>query len=215
MSRPRLLDLFCGAGGAALGYHNAGFEVVGVDSKPQPYYPFEFIQADATTFPLDGFDALHGSPPCKDWNPLVALGGLHGTGWMLQHTIDRFRESGKPWVVENVAGARIPGAFILCGTQFGLGAEGRVLRRHRRFWSNVFIPAPGPCRCAGKPTGGVYGTGGGGQMTRGYKFPVHVGRRAMGIDWMTQDRLSQAIPPAYTEFIGEFLMDHLNREVAA
>jgi DNA (cytosine-5)-methyltransferase 1 len=200
----KLIDLFCSAGGAAWGYFLAGFTVVGVDIEPQPNYPFTFIRADATTYPLDGFDAAHGSPPCNDHSSLSGLVGKHGTGWMLQHTIDRFRAWGGPWVVENVDRADMPGATILCGTHFGLGAENRVLKRHRKFLTSFELPPAGRCMCTGMPVGGVYGHSGGTQR-RGYKFSAATAQHAMGIDWMTHDELAQAIPPAYTEYIGGFM----------
>src|SRR6516225_5115116 len=123
-TRPRLLDLFCGAGGAAMGYHRAGFDVTGVDITDQPRYPFEFIQADAMTFALDGFDAIHASPPCQDHSALSAAAGKHGTGWMLPATLARLAQAGVPWIVENVAGAGdvMAGSVVLCGTEFGLSA---------------------------------------------------------------------------------------------
>jgi DNA (cytosine-5)-methyltransferase 1 len=128
MTRPRLLDLFCGAGGAAVGYHRAGFDVTGVDISPQPRYPFEFRQADAMTFPLDGYDAIHASPPCQDHSPLQSVAGIHGTGWMLDATLGRLARQPAPWIVENVAAARNRADFLLCGEMFGLRTV-----RHRRF----------------------------------------------------------------------------------
>jgi DNA (cytosine-5)-methyltransferase 1 len=209
MTRPRLLDLFCCAGGAAAGYHRAGFDVVGVDIEPQPRYPFEFVQADAMTFPLDGFDVVHASPPCQDHSSLAAVSGPHGTGWMLTATLERLAAAGVPYVVENVEGADMPGSLILCGTEFGLRSGGRWLKRHRRFLSNVWLYGAGGCHCKNRPIGGVYGTGGAGQNTRGFRFHRTDAATAMGIDWMTVRQLSQAIPPAYTEFIGEQILTHL------
>ena len=211
MSRPRLLDLFCGAGGAAMGYHRAGFDVVGVDIKPQPHYPFEFHQADAMTFPLDGFDVVHASPPCQDHSSLSSLHRKRGTGWMLAATIKRL--AAVPHVVENVGAADLPGELVLCGSEFGLGAicrDGvrRQLRRHRRFASNRFLMGAGGCAHSGQPVG-VYGNGGGGQMTRGYKAIRSEAAEALGIDWMSKLELSQAIPPAYCEFIGSQILDAL------
>ncbi len=139
MTRPRLLDLFCGAGGAAEGYCRAGFAVTGVDISSQPRYPFTFIQADAMTFPLDGFDAVHASPPCQDHSATRDFGGDHGTGWMLTATRDRLAASGLPWVIENVRGAPMASqpdlfgahGFTLCGCMF---AELRgLIYRPRQF----------------------------------------------------------------------------------
>ena len=136
MSRPRLLDLFCGAGGAAMGYHRAGFDVVGVDINPQPNYPFEFVQADAMEFlknrgrgwwSMKRFDAIHASPPCQDH----MRGGQHpphGTGWMLNACRRMLTDHGIPWVIENVPGAPMRADYRLCGCQFGLR-----LRRERWF----------------------------------------------------------------------------------
>lgn len=216
----KLLDLFCGAGGAAMGYHRAGFEIVGVDNKPQPHYPFEFIRADALEFLaaptlLAGFDVAHASPPCKSENPLRHL---HEAGHpdLLTPTLKALTRLAVPWVVENVAGSsKLPGAAILCGAAFGLHAncaDGTVrpLRRHRRFASNTFLMST-PCGCTGRQPVGVYGYGGGGQMTRGYKATRVEAAEALGIGWMTKAEMSQAIPPAYTQFIGEQLLEHLER----
>jgi DNA (cytosine-5)-methyltransferase 1 len=210
MSRPRLLDLFCGDGGASMGYFLAGFEVVGVDIDPHPAYPFQFVQADATTYPLDGFDALAGSPPCNDHSTLSARAGKHGTGWMLAHTVDRFRESGRPWAIENVESAHLPGATVLCGTHFGLGAEQRVLKRHRKFLTSFDVPHPGPCCCRDLPVGGVYGKSGG-VSQRGHKFSAAASKHAMGIDWMGRAALVQSIPPAYTRYIGAAMLAELSQ----
>jgi DNA (cytosine-5)-methyltransferase 1 len=205
----RLLDLFCGAGGAAAGYARAGFEVVGVDHEPQPRYPFEFHRADALeALAAHGreFDAVHASPPCQDHSALHYRAGLHGTGALLATTRDALLELGRPYVIENVPGADMARLIELCGSMFGLGANGRVLRRHRWFEASLFVLVP-PDQCAGQDIGGVYGDGGAGDQTRGYRFHPDEARAAMGIDWMNRVELSQAVPPAYTEFLGEALLD--------
>jgi DNA (cytosine-5)-methyltransferase 1 len=209
--KPRLLDLFCGAGGCSVGYHRAGFDVVGVDITPQPRYPFEFHEADALTFPLEGFDAIHASPPCQAHTTL-----RHRTGGdypdLVAATRDRLLDSGLPYVIENVVGAPLLNPVMLCGSTFGLGVGGRQLRRHRLFESNAPIMAS-PCQHHG-PAVGVYGTGGGGQMTRGFKAEgVADARAALGIDWMSLAELAQAIPPTYTEHIGGYLMAEVTARV--
>jgi DNA (cytosine-5)-methyltransferase 1 len=215
--RPRLLDLFCGEGGSATGYDMAGFEVVGVDKEPQPRYPFEFHQGDAMTWPLAGFDVVTGSPPCNDWSPLSAFRGKHGTGWMLPATLERFRASGLPYVVENVSAEALPGELSLCGSEFGLRARSRGevwhLRRHRRFASNVFLMGAGGCTCSGLRIGGVYGHGGGTSAAGGFTLDLAGAREAMEMPWASRQGVSQAIPPAYTKFIGEQVMAQLMRSV--
>jgi DNA (cytosine-5)-methyltransferase 1 len=197
MAGPRLLDLFCGAGGAAMGYHRAGFDVVGVDIAPQPNYPFEFHLADAMTWPLAGFDAIHASPPCQDHmrSPLPQQ-REHGTGWMLDGTRQRLTRAGVPWIIENVPGAAMRADLKLCGCMFGLPN----LKRERWFETSwhAFELRP-PCQHRG-PTLTV--TGSGGNRWGAIWAPVAEQRRAMGIDWMTSRELSQAIPPAYTQYVG-------------
>jgi DNA (cytosine-5)-methyltransferase 1 len=208
--RPVILDLFSGAGGAAVGYHRAGFDVVGVDINPQPRYPFEHHVADAMTFPLDGFDAIHASPPCQDHSQLHRNYGApsHGTGHLLEATLERLRDSGLPWVIENVVGAPLPSAFVLCGATFGLGASGMDLNRHRQFETSFPMLAP-PCQHRRGLTIGVYGNGTNKWHRKklGRNLLIAEMREAMGIDWMTRDELTQAIPPAYTQFIGEYLLE--------
>lgn len=209
--RSRLLDLFCGAGGAGMGYHLAGFEVVGVDIEPQPRYPFEFHQADALTFPLDGFDAIHASPTCQFHAKITNVRGSQANHENLIPPIrERLKATSVPWVIENVMDARpwLQDPIMLCGSAFGL-----PLKRHRLFESTVPLMSPGCAHGAHRKQYRIRQHGreidtafcyvfGGGQAGQ----PVASWRAAMGIDWMTVDELSQAIPPAYTSFIGQFLM---------
>jgi DNA (cytosine-5)-methyltransferase 1 len=214
----RLLDLFCGAGGCSVGYAAAGFDVVGVDIEPHPDYPFEFHLADALdvlrgqVLDLDSFDVIHASPPCQAYSDLHHLADA-GHPELVEPVRELLQAWGGIYVIENVEGAPLPGALRLCGSEFGLQAvckDGRTrqLRRHRLFESNVFLMGAGGCHHKGQPLG-VYGTGGGGHMTRGYKAHKPEGQVAMGIDWMKWTDLNQAIPPAYTQHIGEQLAAHL------
>ena len=219
--RPRLLDLFCGAGGAAVGYHRAGFDVVGVDIAPRPRYPFPFVQGDALTFDLDGFDAIHASPPCQAFSVTRHAHTVDHPD-LLTPTLARLEAVTVPWVVENVPGAPLVNAVVLCGASFGLVAvdgDGRplVLRRHRLFASNVAHLVP-PCACAtyrraGVAVGGVYGGGSSDrnharEVRRGGYTPHNAVRRdLLGVDWpATMHELSQMIPPAYTEHLGAGLL---------
>lgn len=204
-----ICDLFCGKGGAAMGYHQAGLGVIGVDIEPQARYPFEFHQADALEVLegdvfFAGFDAVHASPPCQD-HIRSGMVPRHGTGWMLAETRRRLQARGLPWVIENVPGAPMRADLKLCGCMFGL-----ELRRERWFETSwrAFDLRP-PCHHSEPPVG-VYGHPRGGEpgKTLGwgtYKDWV----RAMGIDWMDTEGLAQAIPPAYTEYIGTQLLNHL------
>jgi DNA (cytosine-5)-methyltransferase 1 len=213
--RWRLLDLFCGAGGAGMGYHRAGFDVTGVDIRPQPRYPFGFVLADATTFPLDGFDAVHASPPCQDHSPLRARAGEHGTGWMLAATRARLIAAGGLWVIENVPGAPMRADLMLCGGMFGLRTY-----RHRWFEIGPAValldqPAHPPHRIRTSSRKRRADWAAGLHVSVTGDVGTYVGRQAMGIDWMTGAELSQAIPPAYTEHIGVHLTTALDAETGA
>ena len=221
MSRPRLLDLFCGAGGAGMGYHRAGFEVVGVDIDPQPNYPFEFGVADALDVLADvvwlrgeQIDAIHASPPCQSYSAMSACrpGLADEYPALMEPVRELLQQLGLPYVIENVQGAPIASAnelfgrhgVTLCGRMFGL-----ELYRHRLFESSFPLPQPDhpphltPASRAGHWREGTI------ISVSGNVSPIAVARRAMGIDWMTRPELSEAIPPAYTEWIGARLLDHL------
>lgn len=203
MSRPVLLDLFCGAGGAAMGYHRAGFDVVGVDIKPQPHFPFEFIQADALTFPLDGFDAIHASPPCQRWSKAGASRAIgDGHPDFLTPTRERFKAQHRPWVIENITGAPMPDAFVLCGQTFGL-----PIIRHRQFETSLgFMLVPHACpQSKFANAGGRHpGTFPYAQKTWAPAWRQHV--IPIVWPWMTIEEAGLAIPPAYTEWIGTQLL---------
>ncbi|MCK5615069.1 DNA cytosine methyltransferase [Candidatus Pacearchaeota archaeon] len=201
----KLLDLFCGAGGAAMGYHLAGFEVIGVDIKPQPRYPFEFHQADALTYPLKGFDVIHASPPCQAYSKTNAK-YRHRHPDLIKSV--RKRIEGYNYVIENVPDARklLKNPLMLCGGMFGL-----PIHRHRYFEISPFVFTLLP-QC-NVPTETVYITGTprpkDGSPRR--DPPAHVKRAAMGTPWMTIKNMDEAIPPAYTEYIGKQLMRIINR----
>lgn len=208
MARPRLLDLFCGAGGAAMGYHRAGFDVTGVDIVPQPRYPFPFVQADALTYPLDGYDAIHASPPCQ---PYTTMNNRHGSSLppLISHTRERLYATGLPYVIENVAGAlgHMRSPLELTGEMFGLRVH-----RPRLFESNVLLLAPwrpprqsDPIAVYGKHDQRRLWTRADGTEHRAATLEQAVD--AMGIDWMTWAELREAIPPAYTEHIGRQLLE--------
>lgn len=230
MSRPRLLDLFCCAGGAARGYAEAGFDVYGVDLEPQSNYPFPVRQLDLVTSGLldDGveairqcFDAIHASPPCQGYTGMVAP-GQKGAPRLIPWVRERLEHIGLPYVIENVerAACDMRDPITLCGTMFGLGAHGCELQRHRLFESNVPIAAPCECRHAGGPVVGVYGdharvraASHGGRGTRDPWPETHreVMNRALGTGWMTAHEASEAIPPAYTLHIGRQLLKAMRR----
>jgi len=236
---PQLLDLYCGAGGASMGYARAGFRVTGVDLKPQPRYPFRFIQADAMrvlaghVLDLAPFTAIHASPPCQLFSRATVAPGVRDAHVdLLTPTRVALDAIGKPYVIENVEGAPLRNPVTLCGTEFGLRAWDETsgltlwLKRHRLFESwPVFLMGAGGCHCsAGRAKGVIGGVYGGGSNDRnrartvrhgGYTPPTDVRGPLLGVDWpMTQYELSQAIPPAYTHFLGLQLMDALVPEEA-
>uniref|UniRef100_A0A6M3IIR5 Putative methyltransferase n=1 Tax=viral metagenome TaxID=1070528 RepID=A0A6M3IIR5_9ZZZZ len=222
----RLLDLFCGAGGVAMGYHQAGFEVVGVDINPQPRFPFEFHQADALDFPLNGFDIIHASPPCQAYCALKTMPNLRKHEKLIPAVRYMLETWGGAWVIENVEGAKreLRDPIMLCGSMFGLCSNGYQVRRHRYFESNFPINVPISC-AHGTRTMGIYGakvrdiakekrhyakpkeTRG---KPTGVVLPQKWGLEAMGVEWMNIKEASQSIPPAYTQYIGEQYNKSLN-----
>lgn len=254
----RLLDLFCGAGGAGMGYYRAGFEVVGVDHKPQKRYPFEFVQGDALEYAAQHghkFDAIHASPPCQAHSRITPANSVHKHPDLIPDTRRVLGSLGLPYIIENVGGAPLQNAIMLCGSQFGL-----KVYRHRFFESNVYLmmPAHQPHRDNTPPAGhGVSDKGFISITSGGHGIPAHLlpvlqqimernqayidraghsrsyvsakgfisvtgngfgageyARFAMGIDWMTNKELSQAIPPAYTEYLGKQLMMYVQEKTA-
>lgn len=210
--KPRLLDLFCGAGGAGMGYHRAGFDVVGVDINPQPNYPFEFHQGDALKYLLEHwreFDAFHASPPCQAFTLAQRIQGREHPD-LVAATREAFLLIGRPWVIENVPGSPLRNPLTLCGAMFGLRTY-----RHRDF--EAHRPLAGPIHPEH-----VARTTKMGRRPQPDEFMHVVGnfsgvaqaRIAMGIDWMTRDELRESIPPAYSQHVGAQLITHLTKEAA-
>lgn len=232
--KPRLLDLFCGAGGAAKGYQRAGFSVVGVDVAPQPHYcGDEFVQDDALDylgslvrmeeFGLGWeFAAIHASPPCQRYSTMGnrsrALKADTSPD-LLPPTLELLAGVELPWIVENVGGAKrmMPNAVTLSGAMFGLGVH-----RVRHFMSNVVILTPPPIAPPAHGIG-VYGRTHDGRRlfnrkSNGtYRAPrtLEEAQEAMGMDWADWHGTKEAIPPAYTELIGHQLMQHVRARQAA
>lgn len=205
----RLLDLFCGAGGAAVGYHRAGFdEIVGVDIRNQPRYPFTFVQGDALEYLAEHgteFDAIHASPPCQAYSQSAQSFRNAGKVYpdLLGKTRTLLEANGRPWVIENVPRAPMRPDVRMCGCQVGL-----AIRRERWFeFHEPTIALQVSCRHETPVVSVVgHGTPSWVRQQLGYNPTIADYRAAMGIDWMNRDELSQAIPPAYTEFIGKQLL---------
>lgn len=207
MNRPRLLDLFCGAGGAAVGYHRAGFDVVGVDIRPQPNYPFEFVQADALLVAqwFETADVIHASPPCQAYSvATLQHRDTHEYPDLLPVVRDLLIHKGLPYVIENVPGAPMHNPVMVCGSGLGMTR----IRRHRLFESNVMLLG---VQCRHRLNDDILSvvghSEGSGKVGPGYLMADK--QAAMGIDWMNRDELSEAIPPAYTEHIGTQLLEHI------
>lgn len=214
-----------------MGYAQAGFEVVGVDVRPQSRYPFEFIQADCLALDpawIATFDAIHASPPCQAHTAMKTMHNAKAHEDLVEPTRALLIASGLPWIMENVVGAPLDNPTLLCGTMFGLGVEDAELRRHRLFETSFHVLAPtcqhgsrdvigvygGHIRNRRRPrTIGIYGEGARDSRRKFDKgvpdFTTEQGRVAMGIDWMTTAELSQAIPPAYTEYLGRQLIQQV------
>ena len=218
----KIIDLFCGAGGAAMGLHRAfpDAEIIGVDINPQPRYPFNFVQADALTFPIGGYDFFWASPPCQAHSRLRGIDGRWYDDFIqpIRMRFDAEVVSGKPTVIENVVGAPLINPIVLCGSMFkGLGVW-----RHRVFECSFFVRQPdcnhksvplpvdvtgtgGPCYTRTTPGGGIH------------RKPKNMeqAKAVMGIDWMVRREITQAIPPAYSEYIGNEYNKSLHRTASS
>jgi DNA (cytosine-5)-methyltransferase 1 len=233
-AKMRILDLFCGAGGCAVGYHCSGFvDVVGIDIMPQPRYPYVFIQGDALDFLsllidckgpegwyLDDFDLICASPPCQRYSRTKSIHKRQDLPDLVPPTRQLLMASCRPWVIENVPGAPLFCSALVCGLALGL----RV-KRHRYFESShplmsttcptghrdsyVTVAGNDFMKCTSKSWVSVHGGGAPARADARRRADKATASLAMGIDWMTRDELSQAIPPAYTEFIGKQLLQIL------
>lgn len=214
-SKPKLLDLFCKAGGSSMGLHHAGFEVEGVDKDPQPNYPFKFHLADALEFPLEGYDGYWASPPCQGYMNALNMPNVKSKYKDAPRLIEPIRElllaTGKPFIIENVPGSPLENFIILSGMMFNL----KVIRKR---WFEChgfeigFLPPPQTYKNARRAGYIPYNKG---ETSRRNRLPQIWSKssagKAMEIDWMTLKELNEAIPPAYTEYIGKYLLEHIER----
>ena len=215
----KILDLYCGAGGSAMGLYRAGFEVVGVDINSSPNYPFEIIEADALKIDLDGYDGYWASPPCQCYSNASARWRSKGKEYpdLIKETRERLLKTNNPFIIENVVGAPLRKDLMLCGTMFGLN-----IIRHRIFEINGFyvpqhfhpkhkLPIMKKTRNGTMAKRSQYcivaGNGG-----HGCSFKFEDWKEAMKIDWMTKKELTQAIPPAYSRYVGEYLRKYLKED---
>lgn len=217
----RLLDLFCGAGGAAMGYHRAGFEVVGVDIKPQAHYPFRLHIGDVLESTPSvirfHFDAIHASPPCQGYTTMNNRRGLDNTPRLIGPVRELLEATGLPYVIENVEGAKrhMRNPIRLHGGHFGIGVY-----RPRFFESNIPLVAP-PKAPRPMNAAAVYGKNDGRRVwtrkdgTELRCASLDEARAAMEMPWADWDGVREAIPPAYTEYIGRQLLAHLGLEAVA
>ncbi len=201
-NRPVAVDLFCGAGGATKGLQRTGFNVVGVDIEHQPRYCGDaFVQADAMTFPLDGVDFVWASPPCQGYS--IASACRHGLRLKYERLIGLTRAklvaSGKPYVIENVFGARhfLYEPVMLCGAMFGYETY-----RHRMFESSRMLQVPYHLKHLVKASRAGHWKPGTFISVCGNAAPIALARKVMDIDWMINRELSESIPPYFAEYIG-------------
>jgi len=214
----KALDLFCGAGGASMGLHRAGFDVTGVDINSQPRYPFKFEQGDALAYMMAEVlihptrpipDFIWASPPCQKYTVAQNAAKNADAHPDLIPAVRKFLiASGIPFVIENVVGAPLNNPVMLCGLSFDT-----KVRRHRLFECSFGVLTP-PCQCKGQDYFVIFGRECRNRrhgQPAGRKNKIAVGRAAMGIDWMTRGELSESIPPAYSEFIGRQAIEYLRR----
>lgn len=219
MTKPLLYDLYCGSGGSSMGFHRAGFRVIGIDNDPKVlrHYPFESICMDVFEFmrcylggEYERAAAFAASPPCQAYSRMRHLPWLRDRQYpaLIPATREVLNATGVSWVIENVEDAPLLNGITLCGTMFGL-----PLYRHRKFESNILLMALTHKRhehviFAGRNLNNRYSQSGGIVGVYGHTSGVRMAeaKAAMGIDWMTKDELTQAIPPIFTEYVGGWLM---------
>ena len=211
-----MLDLFCGAGGCSAGYHRAGFDVTGVDIAPMPGYPFAFIQADALDFLSQygrEYDVIHASPPCQGYSITARMPWVPAYPMLIKQVRDALTATGRPYVIENVPGAPLRNPILLCGLMFGL-----LVIRHRLFETMPFMlgpehtPHPTDIATHSFRAYSSFANGATHITMAGHNFSRKDAAIATGLDWMTRDEQAEAIPPAYTEWIGAQLMSALGMD---
>ncbi|TKA09528.1 methyltransferase domain-containing protein [Actinacidiphila oryziradicis] len=211
--RPRVLDAFCCQGGAGKGYHDAGFDVTGIDIAPQPRYPFTFVQGDAVEFIREHgheFDLGHASPPCQAHTRCQQIQGRHHPD-LIDPVRDAFEAADIPYIIENVPGAPLHDPVTLCGAMFGLRTY-----RHRLFETTFPMAAPRhPQHTARTAKMGRPAREGEFLHIVGNFSGVALARDVMGMPWANRDGLREAIPPAYTRHIGRAFLTSRAQEVAA
>ena len=223
----RAVDLFCCAGGAAVGLNRAGFSIIdGYDIAPQKNYPYRFHLGNALEADLSKADFVWASPPCQGYSALKTMTNAREHPKLIGEVREMLEKWGGPWIIENVEGAKneLRNPVMLCGSMFGMQSNGFQLRRHRYFESNLPLIAPGPC-CHSEKTLGVYGAKvrdiaqekrhyAKDKATRGKPvgvvLPQAWGFEAMGCTWMTIEEASEAIPPAFSEYLGRQIVAHIN-----
>jgi DNA (cytosine-5)-methyltransferase 1 len=209
MVQLKALDLFCGAGGAAMGLSRAGFEVTGIDIAKQRNFPFKFIQGDALEADLTSFDFIWASPPCQLFCALNGREDLSHYPNYIKPIREKLKASGKPWVIENVPGAPLREDLVLCGAMFGLRSY-----RHRIFESNrplkSILHPKHTVRVNRRGENRREHWANGGFLTITGDIGRYCGPEAMGIDWMTGAEMSEAIPPAYSGYVANQILTTWN-----
>jgi DNA (cytosine-5)-methyltransferase 1 len=212
MKRPLAIDLFCCAGGAAVGLYRAGYDVIGVDIDPQPRYPFPFIQADVMQIDFSRFDLAWASPPCQKFCRLNTREDLSGYPDLIEPVRAKLIASGIPYVIENVPEAPIRCDLMLCANMFGLRSY-----RHRHFECSFPIEQPAhpehKIRVNRRGENRREHWANGGFMTITGDVGVYCGPGAMGIDWMSGNEMSEAIPPAYSEYVGRAALAYTHSQI--
>jgi DNA (cytosine-5)-methyltransferase 1 len=207
MRKYRAIDLFCCAGGAAKGLHDAGFEVVGVDIRPQPRFPYKFILGNALDADMEGFDLAWASPPCQAHSVLKSVHKVEHECF-IERTRAKLIASGLPYIMENVVGSPLLSPVTLCGSMFNLN-----VRRHRLFESNILLTAPDCNHKAFPEPLSVTGHFGKGSRKARKPHTLADAQRVMDIDWMDRNEIVQAIPPAYSEYLGRQIIKFLDSQI--